>query len=193
MQATIPTAPKQSKPRPKPARSVRILEQPCVDSDFWGAIEISMTTGVRSPRTEKTVYLVRFIPSDFGNGAVGFEVEKLDADLAAVETYHVHLSDNPAEVSCDCKGHEAHGHCKHREGIEALRRAGKLVPPQRSASSAAKNDPDAYAAHMASLGDFGPVYGLTEGEYPSDEPPSIPFHADFDPAEEGIEPPDTAA
>src|ERR1700735_891488 len=88
---------KSRKPRPKPARSITVLEQPTVDTDGWGAVRI-----VEGKKAD--TYHVRFIPSDFGNGAVGFEVEKLDSDLATVEAYHVHLADRPETCSCEGKG-----------------------------------------------------------------------------------------
>jgi hypothetical protein len=94
-------------------RAIRILEQPTRDTDGWGCIEIRMGKKVDT-------YLVHFIPSDFGFGAVGFEVEKIDSDLQTVENYHVHLADKPELCSCDCRGHAQHGHCKHREGLQAL-------------------------------------------------------------------------
>lgn len=130
-------------PRPKPPRSIRILEQPSPDTDHWAAVSITVGKVTNT-------YLLHCIPSDFGNGAIGFEVEKLDADFATVETYHVHLSNCPAECSCDCKGHLQHGHCKHREGLETLLKASKL-PAYRSAGDMARNDPEAFAQHEADV------------------------------------------
>jgi hypothetical protein len=75
---------------------------------------------------ETTVYLVRFSPSDFGFGAVGFEVEKLDADLATVESYRVRLSDRPEDCSCTCAGGTHRGHCKHKDGLETLVKCGQF-------------------------------------------------------------------
>lgn len=44
MNATMNGAPKQRKPRPKPARSIRILEQPGPETDGWAAIAITVGT-----------------------------------------------------------------------------------------------------------------------------------------------------
>ncbi|HZY87572.1 MAG TPA: hypothetical protein VFE78_22225 [Gemmataceae bacterium] len=66
-----------------------------------------------------THYRLVAIPSDLGRA---FRLRKLEADGG--EVYHVNLtSDRPA---CDCKGHLAHGHCKHVESLTALQAAGKL-------------------------------------------------------------------
>jgi hypothetical protein len=81
-ESITPNPPRQRKPRPKPARSIRVLEQPGPDTDGWAAIAI--TVGKQTD-----TYLLHTIPTDFGAGALGFEVEKLDADLATIETYHV--------------------------------------------------------------------------------------------------------
>jgi hypothetical protein len=126
--------------RAKPARSIRVLEQPGPDTDGWAAIEI--TVGKQVDR-----YLLHTIPTDFGNGALAFEVDKLDSDLATVETYHVLL--NGAENTCDCKGHERWGHCKHRKGIQAAVTSGRLR--FRSAGDLAANDPEAFEQQMADL------------------------------------------
>lgn len=126
---TTPAVKTIRKPRPKPARSVRILEQPTEDTGFWGALEITVGK-------ETDTYLIHFIPSDFGNGAVGFEVEKLDADLATVEAYHVHLAGQ--DTSCTCPGFSYHQKpCKHVDGLVALAKAGALsVPEQRQKHAA---------------------------------------------------------
>jgi hypothetical protein len=138
MERTEPTsavkpASKPRKPRPKPERLIRILEQPTVDTDGWGAVQITVGK-------QRDTYLVHFIPSDFGFGAIGFEVEKLDADLAVVESYHVHLSDRPEHCSCDCKGHDRWGHCKHKDGIGALVKLGKF--PRLYTARDARHDPE---------------------------------------------------
>jgi len=131
--AAVKSDRKRRKPRRKPARSIRVLEQPTADTDGWGAIEIKVGK-------QTDTYLVRFIPSDFGLGAIGFEVEKLDADLATVEAYHVHLADRPEECSCTCKGHSYHHHCKHCDGLQALVKAGHF--PRLYTARDARHDPE---------------------------------------------------
>jgi hypothetical protein len=110
------------KPRPKPARSIRILEQPTDDTDGWAAIAI--TVGKKTD-----TYLLHTIPTDFA-GTTAFEVEKLNEDLATVEQYHVLLANRPEARSCECKGFLRHGHCKHVEGLAALAIAGRLSAPE---------------------------------------------------------------
>jgi hypothetical protein len=134
------TTGKQRKPRPRPARSIRVLEQAGPDTDGWAAVAI--TVGKQTD-----TYLLRTIPTDFGNGAIGFEVEKLEADLATVETYHVLL--NGPESSCDCKGHDRWGHCKHRDGIQAAVQTGRLR--FRSVADLAANYPDTHREHEAAI------------------------------------------
>lgn len=134
-------------PRPKPPRFIRVLEQPGPDTEGWAAVEITVGKQVDT-------YLLRTIPTELESGALAFEVEKLSPDFETAETYHVHLGSGPATCSCDCMGHEQHGHCKHREGIETLVKLGKLpveAPRFRSAGDVARNDPDAFAQHEADL------------------------------------------
>jgi hypothetical protein len=120
-----------------------VIEQPSPDTDGWAAVAI--TVGKQTD-----TYLLHTIPTDFGGGAIGFEVEKLDAELATLKTYHVLL--NGPESSCDCKGHCRHGHCKHREGLQVLVQSGRM--PHRSAGQMAANDPEAFDQHMAALERF---------------------------------------
>ncbi len=72
-------------------------------------------------------YWLHEIGSDIGGR--GFVLEKF-----AGETYHVHVT-GPAAAMCDCRGHEAHGHCKHADAVLTLIRLGHL-PPQRPMSPA---------------------------------------------------------
>ena len=70
----------------------------------------------------------------------GFEVEKLDSDLNTVESYTVHLSEQPADCSCTCKGHSYCGRCKHREGLAELVKLGKF--PRLYTARDARRDPE---------------------------------------------------
>jgi hypothetical protein len=136
----VPANKPPRKPRPPLPRTITVLEQPGPDTDGWAAIAITVGR-------QKDTYLLRAIPTDFGDGAVGLEVEKLDTDLNVVENYHV-LLDGP-ESTCDCKGHERWGHCKHRDGIQAAVKTGRL--PFRSAADMARNDPDVHRAHEEAI------------------------------------------
>jgi hypothetical protein len=106
-----PAAPKkQRKPRPKPARSIRLKVKPSAQGRC-GIVSIAVGQ-------DTTDYILNVIPADWGQG---FELDNLDN----AELYHVNL-DGQGHDSCDCKGHLRHGHCKHSEGIRALVKAGKL-------------------------------------------------------------------
>jgi hypothetical protein len=110
MSTTIATAaPRQRKPRAKPARSIGLLVHPSADTA--GVVRITVGKSV-------TDYILLAVPSDFGRG---FLLTKI---LGEHDAYHVNL--NGSESLCDCKGHEAHGHCKHVEGLAALVAAGRL-------------------------------------------------------------------
>src|SRR5262249_34063906 len=106
MNATTSAPTRQRKPRPKPARSIRL----CVQPHEQGPGVLRITVGGK-----ETDYLLSLIPSDFGKG---FRLEKVGAE----ETYHVNL--NVPESSCDCKGYLHHGHCKHVAGLAAVVAAG---------------------------------------------------------------------
>jgi hypothetical protein len=64
-------------------------------------------------------YLLDRLPSDFGTA---FRLQKAGEEAA----YEVNLSaDGTADV-CDCKGFARWSHCKHRDGLAALVKAGRL-------------------------------------------------------------------
>jgi hypothetical protein len=73
--------------------------------------------GARS--TFERHYYVRAIPSDFGRA---FRWEKFSVEGG--ETYHVCLDGETA--SCECKGFERWGRCKHVSCALALIASGKL-------------------------------------------------------------------
>lgn len=98
----------QRKPRVKPSRFIR-LALPTFQGNP-GVVKI--TVGKRS-----TDYWLTTIPSDFG---LAFQLVKGDES----ETYHVNL--NGEQSTCECKGFLKWGHCKHVEGLQALRKAGCL-------------------------------------------------------------------
>ena len=95
----------------KPVRRIRVAVPPSEVNPFSIVV---ITTGAKEDN-----YCVRPIPSDFGTA---FEVEKIFHPQPAV--YHVNLS--PGGDTCECKGFLKWGHCKHVEGLKALRAAGKL-------------------------------------------------------------------
>lgn len=129
------TLTRSPRPRKPIARAIGVLEPPQADQP--GLLKIVMGK-------EAAVYWYREIPADFGGRA--FELRKFQAE----EAYHVLLPGNGCHGSCECKGHIRHGHCKHAEGLAALEQAGQL-PRFRSAADMARNAPEEYAQHEASI------------------------------------------
>lgn len=91
----------------KPARSVRLFKK---ESKYFG-IEIKV-------KGHASCYVCQEIPAYAGRG---FQLEKIGSE----EVYHV-LAANGQDGRCDCIGHEAHGRCKHLDGLRALIGAGKI-------------------------------------------------------------------
>jgi hypothetical protein len=113
MNATTPAPARQRKPRAKPARSIRLVVPPA-----GGTGVVRVRVGKQSAD-----YSVREFRSDLGGRA--FELVKLGLE-ADGEVYHVRLTGDPRQDSCDCRGFARHCHCKHRDGLAALVRAGRL-------------------------------------------------------------------
>jgi hypothetical protein len=108
---TIPIRPRPiRKPRPRPARSIRLVQLP--EGVKPGLVEITVGK-------ETVTYWLLPAPSDFGRA---FTLDKFAADGG--ERYAVNL--NGRESLCECKGFLGHGHCKHVEGLQALVSRGKL-------------------------------------------------------------------
>jgi hypothetical protein len=170
--------PATRKPRPKPARAIRILEQPTAETDGWGAVQI--TVGKKSDR-----YLVRFIPTDF-NGALALEVEKLDADLATVEQYHVSLSDREEDKHCSCKGCLQHGHCKHCDGLAKLVGEAHLKTPRRAKDFHCPRCGERTEGGYC-LKCFHELQEEESFDRQQDEPPQLDEAAYFDPADDDID------
>src|SRR5262245_15345417 len=128
--AARPVVKSPRKPRPKPERSVRVrLALP----------EAGLGFGVLSLRVGKAVsdYFVNRLPCAWGEG---FRLEKF-SDQGG-EVYELALA-SYGRHSCECLGFLRPGHCKHVEGLLALRQAGQLPTAPVPASS-----------RFRSLGDF---------------------------------------
>ena len=102
----------QAQPRKaarKPARTVRLFQygdkSVLVINQQWSATRGQLDT-----------YALEPLPSDFGRGLL---LTKEDGS-----SYCVNLSG--PDSTCDCRGFESHGHCKHTAGCLALVAAGKL-------------------------------------------------------------------
>jgi hypothetical protein len=111
MNATATVSTRQRKPRPKPARSIRLCVKP--DGDAPGVVRIVVGK-------EQADYFLTVIPADFGRG---FRVEKIGLECTE-SAYHVNIDGD--KRSCECKGHLRWHKCKHADGIAALIAAGKL-------------------------------------------------------------------
>ena len=76
---------------------------------------------IRQPRPKSAdlldYYTVEAFPSHMGER--GIELTKGDGTV-----YHVNIDGRAS--TCDCKGFDAHGHCKHCESLLALQQRGKL-------------------------------------------------------------------
>src|SRR5262249_17081963 len=109
--ATATRKPRQRKPRPSPERRIAV-----VDRDPNGpAVVVRLEDGRKTD-----YYSLRPLASDFGHA---YEVKKIGP--AGFEPgYAVNL--DPLGAACDCLGFTHHGHCRHVEGIAALRNAGQL-------------------------------------------------------------------
>jgi hypothetical protein len=110
MNATATAPARQRKPRPKPARFVRLAIQP--EETAPGIVSIRVGK-------EAADYFLTILPADFGRG---FNVEKIG--LHADGKYAVNI--DGAKHSCDCKGFARWSRCKHADGIAALIAAGRL-------------------------------------------------------------------
>ena len=104
----------KARQRVKPVRSIRLALPPFEGNP--GVVRI--TVGKAS-----TDYLLQPIPCEVGGAA--FQLTKVGPE-ADGEVYHVRLTGNPRQDSCDCKGFAKHSHCKHRDGLAALAKAGRL-------------------------------------------------------------------
>lgn len=100
------TAPR--KPRPRPARMVRLHVHPT--GSGTGLIELTVGK-------DAAEYFLTELPADFGRG---FQLDKIGGPA----TYAVHL--DGAEKRCECMGFLHRGRCKHADGLAALIAAGKL-------------------------------------------------------------------
>jgi hypothetical protein len=107
--ATAPA--RQRKPRPRPARFIRL----CIKPEGTSPGVVRITVG-----QEHADYFLTAIPADFGRG---FRVEKVGLHEND-PPYHVNIDAD--KRTCECKGFLRHGHCKHADGIAALIAAGRL-------------------------------------------------------------------
>jgi hypothetical protein len=138
----------RSRKRVKPERRIRLAVPPSEVNPFAVVV---ITVG-----KEAASYRVQVIPSDFGDA---FQVEKLDP--ADPEVYHVNLSAEGR--TCDCKGFCRWNHCKHADGLAALRSRG-LLPVPRSAGDLAANDPESYDRMQEDWSDYPAPEPMTEAE-----------------------------
>lgn len=109
MNATTTKAPRQRKPRPKPARTIRLCIAPSPIST--GVVHIAVGGKGQD-------YLLNEVEGcAFGRG---FLLSKIGHE----EQYHVNIDAD--RRSCECEGYLKHSHCKHSDGLAALVAAGRL-------------------------------------------------------------------
>ena len=96
--------------RKKPVRTIR-----------QARAETQETPGVIVVRTGATAqyYVYREIPCQIGGRGLAMH------RLGLGELYHVRIG-TPVESGCECLGYLRHGHCKHIEGLKALKSKGLL-------------------------------------------------------------------
>ncbi len=107
---TQQAAPRQRKPRPKPARSIRLMVRPSPETS--GVVRITVGKDAQD-------YILTAVPADFGRG---FLLEKVSFDAPAA--YHVNIDSH--KRTCECHGYNRWQHCKHSDGLAALIAAGRL-------------------------------------------------------------------
>jgi hypothetical protein len=97
-------------------RAKPIITHTLHDLEAARVLEIRSETA-RAVRSD--FYLLDLSRSDFGRA---FRLTRLGSDGTA---YDVCLEADGA-THCGCRGHEAHGHCKHVTALASLVAAGKL-------------------------------------------------------------------
>jgi hypothetical protein len=117
------------RPRVKPARKLGwVFRNP---GHGYGVLRVQEAVGRKVVVDD---YFILPLPSDFG---VAFEVTKLVPGKGADTRYAVNLGGEGEPATCECKGFLAHGHCRHLEGLAALRAAGRLGAAPAAAPAAA--------------------------------------------------------
>lgn len=108
---------KTKAPRQRSQRNIRLIQP--FDAEGKNA-EVCITV-TRGGKAEEFFYWIDKIPSDWG---MAFLVEKQGDGSEENPEYHVLLDSGGS--SCDCKGFSRWDHCKHVEGILALKAAGRI-------------------------------------------------------------------
>ena len=111
MESVLQTRParQQARARKPQVRSFRILK---TVTEQGGQIRLTVDGKSQD-------YAVRWFYVSADMGFVGFEWKKPDS-----EVYHC-LAQRDNSVSCDCRGHVAHGHCKHSACVRVLLERGE--------------------------------------------------------------------
>jgi hypothetical protein len=113
MNVNTPSAPRQRKPRSKPARTIGIVLPMNAEGEN-GIVRITVGK-------EAAEYMLIELAADYGRG---FKVEKMGTE-GTESGYHVNVTED-GKKTCDCLGHMQYGRCKHSDGLAALIAAGRL-------------------------------------------------------------------
>ena len=130
---TAPRTPR--KPRPKPARSIRLTQLPAAGHS--GVVKI--TVGKKTAG-----YYLDLLPADFGRA---FRLVKFLSEQTPVEPSHYDVLLDGQRSSCECKGFCRHGHCKHVDALAAVK---DRLP---SLASASRHAPELVAPACAICGE----------------------------------------
>jgi len=84
-------------------------------------IETALVIRTARPRAGDQIdrYTLTRFDADYG---VGLMLTKADGTR-----YHINVDAAAGTATCDCPGHEKHGHCKHVDSLTSLAAAGKLT------------------------------------------------------------------
>lgn len=96
------------------------------DLDAYGASQmLTIRHWLSGRREELDTYLLTQIPSDFGG--IGWQLDKVTPGDEPAEVYHCLAA--RGQVTCDCRGYEAHRRCKHSTALVCLTTEGRVAVP----------------------------------------------------------------
>ena len=110
-----------TRPRVKPERTVYL--GPVIPGSPNRLLSMTfITRGPRRTKEEHFAYWLHSIPGC----ANGFRLEKVNPTPAEGDPDHYDVLLDGPQSTCECKGFQHYGHCKHVESLLALIKCGKL-------------------------------------------------------------------